>query len=431
MSPLNGAPPEGPPEGGAPGSTVQRLARVALSLLAEPGNRELGILVHQTGPCTALARLLDGDGPDSLVGAVAARLAAERVRARPGRGAPTRPGRDFMLERAEAAVRRAERLGARIVTPDDDEWPDQLADLVRISRPDAPPLDRDVYPPLCLWVRGDAHLRKAFERSVAVVGARAATGYGTHVAAELAYGLADRDWSVVSGGAFGIDAAAHRGALAAGGLTVAVMACGIDRPYPLAHASLFERIADEGMLISEWPPGSAPHRLRFLIRNRVIAAGTRGTALVEAAARSGARQTLRRARALGRAPMAFPGPVTSAMSVGCHLELRGFATRLVTTVDEVIEEVGHVGELAPVPRGEHRPHDALDPAAARLLDAVLPRRTRTAEEVAAAAGVSGREARRVLPLLVDAGFVVEHDCGYRLAAGQRAGGAPGPAPGHD
>ena len=121
---------------------------------------------------------------------------------------------------------------------------------------------------MCLWVRGDRPLADAFARSVAVVGARAATSYGNHVATELAYGLANRGWTVVSGGAFGIDAAAHRGALAGSGLTAAILACGVDRPYPSAHASLFERIAEEGLLVSEWPPGAEPHRHRFLQRMR-------------------------------------------------------------------------------------------------------------------------------------------------------------------
>jgi DNA processing protein len=148
----------------------------------------------------------------------------------------------------------------------------------------------------------------------------------------------------------------------------------------------------------------------------VIAAATRGTVIVEAAGRSGARQTLGRARALGRMAMAVPGPVTSAMSVGCHAELREEGTRLVSDYKEVIEEVGRIGDdLAPMARGPQRPHDALDPLAAQLLDAVLPRKARTAEEIAAAVGVSGRDARRTLPLLVTAGFVVEHDSGYRLA----------------
>jgi DNA processing protein len=382
-----------------------RLAWIVLGCLVEPGNRELGTLVRRVGPAEALARLLDGGVSERLGETAAARLRS--------RGPMVHPER-----LAEAALARSERLGARIVTPDSDEWPRQLGDLTRISRDGTAngPLDRDTDPPLCIWVRGELRLGTAFDRAVAMVGARACSDYGGHVAAELSYGLADRSWTVVSGGAYGIDAAAHRAALAAGGTTVAVLACGVDRPYPAGNVSLFDRIAEEGLLMSEWPPGAAPHKHRFLIRNRVIAAATRGCVVVEAASRSGARQTLGRARLLGRAVMAVPGPVTSAMSVGCHMELRTFDTRLVTTAPEVIEEVGRIGEdLAPLPRGPERPHDALDPLASRVLDAVLPRKPRSAEQIAAAAGVSAREARRTLPFLVSGGFVVASEGAYRLA----------------
>jgi DNA processing protein len=383
-----------------------RLARVALGCLAEPGNRELGVLVRQVGPAEGLDRLLTGSVSERL---------SETARLRLTAGTRGNPGDARRL--AEALLEAADRLGARAVTPEDDEWPRQLDDLVHISRAaDGRAIQRDTDPPHCIWARGDVALDEALDRSVAVVGARAASNYGTYVATEMAHGLADRGWTVVSGGAYGIDAAAHRAALAAGGLTAAVLACGVDRPYPLGHANLFDRIGEAGLLVSEWPFGSAPHRLRFLIRNRVIAAVTRGTVMVEAAGRSGARQTLGRARALGRAAMAVPGPVTSAMSVGCHAELREVGTRLVNDYREVLEEVGRIGDdLAPTPRGPDRPHDTLDPLAAQLLDAVLPRKPRTAEEVATVAGLSGRDARRTLPTLVEAGFVVEHDNGYRLA----------------
>ncbi|GII20639.1 DNA-processing protein DprA [Planosporangium mesophilum] len=378
-----------------------RLARVALGCLTEPGNRELGMLVRRVGPVEGLDRLVRGSVSERLAEAARLRL-TDATDAR-------------VL--ARSLLGDADRLGARVVTPEDDEWPRQLDDLVRLSRAaDGRAVERDTDPPHCLWVRGDVALDEAFDRSVAVIGARAASNYGTYVATEMAHGLAERGWTVVSGGAYGIDAAAHRAALAAGGLTAAILASGLDRPYPLGHANLFDRIGESGLLVSEWPFGSAPHRMRFLIRNRVIAAATRGTVVVEAAGRSGARQTLGRARALGRAAMAVPGPVTSAMSVGCHAELRQEGTRLVNDHGEVIEEVGRIGDdLAPTPRGPERPHDTLDPLAAQLLDAVLPRKARTAEEVAAAAGVSGRDARRTLPTLVAAGFVVEHDNGYRLA----------------
>ncbi len=383
-----------------------RLARVALACLVEPGDRDLGMLVRQVGPVKGLGQLLDGG--------LSARL-RDAARLRLGKDLPGGEVDPWRL--ARSVLDSADRLGARVVIPEDDEWPSQLDDLIRIARPGAGrAVERNTDPPHCLWVRGTAALDEAFDRAVAVVGARAASQYGTYVATEMAYGLANRGWTVVSGGAFGIDAAAHRAALGAEGLTAAVLASGLDRPYPLAHANLFDRISEAGLLISEWPFGSAPHRLRFLIRNRVIAALTRGTVVVEAAHRSGARQTLGRARALGRAAMAVPGPVTSGTSMGCHEELREEGTRLVTDYKEVLEEVGRIGDDLTTPaRGPQRPHDTLDPLSNQLLDAVLPRRVRTAEEIAAAAGVTGTEARRTLPMLVEAGFVIEHDGGYRLA----------------
>jgi DNA processing protein len=185
-----------------------------------------------------------------------------------------------------------------------------------------------------------------------VVGARAATAYGVQVTTEIAYGLAKHGWTVVSGGAFGIDAAAHRAALAAEGRTVAVLACGVDRAYPAGNAALFEQIAETGLLISEWPPGSEPLRHRFLIRNRVIAVATVGTVLTEAAARGGAIQTMNRVLSLRRAAMVVPGPVTSATSVGCHDLLRSRPDAvLVTGLPHVLEAVsrsgGHAAACSP------------------------------------------------------------------------------------
>ncbi len=316
---------------------------------------------------------------------------------------------------AERALHLAARIGARIVTPEDDEWPARLDDLVRISQPVADPVHRDTDPPLCLWLRGPLLLREVVEQSVAVVGARASTAYGEHVAAELGYGLADRGWTIVSGGAFGVDAAAHRGALAASGATIAVLACGIDRPYPQSHRVLFDRIVERGLLLSEWPPGADPHRVRFLVRNRVIAALSRGTVLVEANLRSGARFTLGRARDLNRMAMAVPGPVTSALSNGSHEELREPGTILVARTEHVLDAVGSIGlDLAPIARAEPSERDALTALERQVLDGVRPRKILTAEEIAAVVGVSARDARRTLPGLERARFVTASGVGYRL-----------------
>ncbi|WP_460492973.1 DNA-processing protein DprA [Dactylosporangium cerinum] len=208
-----------------------------------------------------------------------------------------------------------------------------------------------------MWLRGPARLDEALQRSVSIVGARAMTSYGQFVASEFAFGLAERGWTVVSGGALGVDVTAHRSALAAGGVTCAVLACGIDQPHPVSNSAVFERIAEVGLLLTEWPPGTRPYKPRFEARNRLIAAAN-GTVLVEAGARSGARSALGYARLLHRPAMVVPGPITSALSVGCHIELRQPRTVLVTSVEEIVEEVDGVSEPATSTRGTGRPEHA-------------------------------------------------------------------------
>jgi DNA processing protein len=220
--------------------------------------------------------------------------------------------------------------GIRLVCPGDQEWPTQLADLGDEQ-------------PYALWLRGNADLRFSCLRSVAVVGARAATAYGSYVASEFAASVTARGWAVVSGGAFGIDACAHRGALAADGVTVAVLACGVDVPYPVAHTDLLEAIAAQGVIVSEWPPGRHVTRMRFLVRNRVIAALATGTLVVEAGQRSGAISTARHARDLSRRLMAVPGPITSDLSVGCHQIISQWQGTLVSSAADVIEFLSPVG----------------------------------------------------------------------------------------
>jgi DNA processing protein len=320
-----------------------------------------------------------------------------------------------------AGLRRAaHRLGVTILVPESPQWPSRLDDLATISVDGDEPIERDTFPPHALWLRGPLPL-EATARSVAIVGARASTGYGEHVASELAYRLARQGMTIISGGAYGIDAAAHRGAMTAGGATIATLASGVDHPYPSGNSCLFEEIAETGLLISEWPPGAAPHRVRFLIRNRVIAALSRGTIMVEAAARSGARQTLRRARQLGRVAMAVPGPVTSAMSVGCHEELRregDEAVRLVASSDHVLEEVGAIGEgINAVPRGPVHPRDLLSTLEKQIMDAT-PRGTgATAEHIAATVSLPVTYVLATLPSLEIRGHVRRGEDGtYRLGS---------------
>jgi DNA processing protein len=208
-------------------------------------------------------------------------------------------------------------------------------------------------------------------RSVAMVGARAATAYGEHVAGDLSCGLGERGFAVISGLAYGIDGAAHRGALACGAVSIGVVAGGLDRAYPAGHDRLMARLADEGAVVSEVPPGSAPTRGRFLQRNRLIAALATGTVVVEAALRSGSLNTARTAALLGRPVGAVPGPVTSASSAGCHALLRDGVATLVTDADEIADLVGRIGtDAATPPQSRRGPRDDLDPEVARVLDAL-------------------------------------------------------------
>ncbi|WP_317445629.1 DNA-processing protein DprA [Streptomyces collinus] len=360
------------------------LDRVFLTRVLEPGDEVAGRWLRRYGPGETARRLRDGGEP--LPGMSGTRWGGLVARAR-----RAHPERD---------LEEARRAGVRFVGPGDAEWPRQLDDLG-----DARPLG--------LWVRGRPGLRMWALRSVAVVGARACTEYGTHVAGTLAAELAERGWVVVSGGAYGIDGAAHRGALAAGGATVAVLACGVDRPYPRGHTALIDRIAEQGLVIGELPPGEHPTPSRFVLRNRVIAALTRGTVVVEAACRSGSLVTARAAARLGRLTMGVPGPVTSGLSAGVHDLLRGEAV-LVTDAAEVVEVVGDMGELAPPRRGPVFPRDLLEPAARAVLAALPGDRAAPAAEIACDAGTTPDDAIARLYELRALGYVERHGDGWKL-----------------
>jgi DNA processing protein len=272
-------------------------------------------------------------------------------------------------------------------------------------------------------VRGPGDAAELCDQSAAVVGARAATGYGLHIAGEIGAGLAAAGFTVVSGAAIGIDGAAHRGALAAGGPSIAVLACGVDRSYPAAHEALLGRIAATGLVVSEYPPGSVPARHRFLVRNRLIAALGGGTVVVEAALRSGAQRTAANARALGRPVMAVPGAVTSGPSAGCHRLIREGAV-LVTRVEEVLEEVGRIGvHLAEESSGSGgsavRPTDGLSPTALLVHDALPVRSARGVPWLAMEAGLPQAAVRTALVELTNRGLV-EHG----LGRWQRTSAAP-------
>ncbi|MFG2097385.1 DNA-processing protein DprA [Streptomyces sp. NPDC048612] len=367
----------------------QRTARAALTRILEPGDETAGRWLREMGP-EALWHTLSHEDATPPAGAKPTKIAGLRLRA-----ARARPTADLDAVAA---------LGGRFLCPGDQEWPGQLDDLG-----DARPIG--------LWVRGTANLRLWALRSVAVVGARACTEYGAHLATTLGSGLADRGWTVVSGAAYGVDGAAHRGALAGDGATVAVMASGVDHPYPRGHTELIGRIAEQGLVVAELPPGDHPTRSRFIQRNRVIAALTRGTVVVEAELRSGSLVTARRAQALGRFTMGMPGPVTSALSAGVHQLLRGEAV-VVTDADEVIELVGSIGELAPERQGQSRIRDLLDPVATLVLEALPARGSADTGRLAQEAGTPGDVTRAKLFELLSLGFVQR--CGDRWELARRA-----------
>jgi len=211
--------------------------------------------------------------------------------------------------------------GGELLTPEDSLWPVMLNDL-------------DV-PPIAIIVKGDASTLS--QRSLAIVGTRNPTPYGIRIAQDFAAGFVDREWAIISGGAYGIDSAAHKGALIAEGITIAVTASGLDIPYPAGNQRLFEEIVENGAIITEYLPGVIARPHRFLIRNRLIAALSRGTLVVEAAFRSGSLRTARDAAELLRPVMAIPGPISAPTSEGCHRLIGERSAELVTSIADAQE----------------------------------------------------------------------------------------------
>jgi DNA processing protein len=307
------------------------------------------------------------------------------------------------------------RRGGRLITPDDDEWPTLALAAFAGAEVAARPQGRA---PLVLWVVGPVRLDETAERAAAVVGTRAATSYGEQVAADLATGLAEHDVAVVSGGAYGIDGAAHRAALAADGTTVAVLAGGLDIPYPAGHSALLHRIAANGLLVTEYPPGVRPARHRFLTRNRLVAAFAAAAVVVEAGLRSGAANTAAWARALGRVVGAVPGPVTSSVSSGCHVLLRAGA-EVVTRTEDIVELVGHIGELAAEQAHPATRLDGLSDEERRVYEALPGRGSATVDEIAVAAALEPARILAPLAMLEIAGLAERRDGCWRIVRDRR------------
>ena len=361
---------------------ADRLARVTLAWLGEPGKASLLRLVRDLGASGALEHVrAEGTAEEHL--------------------AQADPARELEL---------AGRRGVRFVVPGDEEWPVGLDDLAAAGE-----VGVHGGVPLGLWVRGPLRLDE-LHGSLAVVGSRSATTYGDGLAREVASAVAEAGRPIVSGAAYGIDQAAHRGALAVDGATVAVLACGADRVYPPRHRDLIEYIAVHGAVVSETFPDGAPMRQRFLARNRLIAALGAGTVVVEAALRSGALNTANWASRLNRHLMGMPGPVTSGASGGVHQLIRTGAATLVTSGAEALELLGSAGEhLVEPARGEARPRDGLSELQLRVLDAVPVVRGATSVSIAAVARASPGDTHATLVGLELRGLVEVEQGAWRLS----------------
>ena len=280
---------------------TDRQARLIISVAGEPGDERVGQAVAEFGAADAVKRWEGGHGADAMCTSI-----------------------DRVLNSAliEQAVKSLNSVRGRFITPADEEWPDSLDDL-------------DTAAPVGLWCTGAGSLSEIANRSLAVVGARSATAYGQRIAHEIGVQAAKENVGVISGAAYGIDAAAHRGSLVGQGNTVAVLACGVDVAYPVSHRELLSSITDSGVVVSEAPPGAKPHKHRFLIRNRLIAALSQSTVVVEAALRSGSLSTSNWAHVLNRQIWGIPGPITSATSAGVHAAIRDNMMKIASSTDDI------------------------------------------------------------------------------------------------
>lgn len=318
-------------------SEEEILARMGLCALGHLASPKLAILVREEGPEWVWDQLSKGK-EDQPWSRKAAAITPKQI------------------------WEETQRCGAAFLTPDDELWPSQLKDL------DNSLVGGQGGAPFGLWVRGEI---PSYWNAVSIVGARAASQYGIASATELSAELSSVGVQIISGLAFGIDAAAHRGALGVGGTTIAVVASGVDRPYPSANAALAEILVRNGAIISEAPPGAHPTRPSFLARNRIIAALGRATIVVEAALRSGAKNTAAWASELGRLVLALPGQVTSTLSATPHRLIRSGQAILITDARDVLTELAPLGSFEePSGRGKDCPFDGLPDEAKTVREAI-------------------------------------------------------------
>lgn len=383
-------------------TAAEIFARASWTGIAEPGDSIAGALVASVGAVTALTSLVDSWTIDRVAAEIS-RSGVEAVAPHDLALAFERWRPRLVSSSVITALRQAARVSARLILPTDGVWPSAVDDL-------------GAHGPIALWVRGVDAALASLPSSVALVGARAATGYGEHMAMELGAGLSDRGVAVVSGAAYGIDGMVHRSVLASGGLTVAFLAGGVDRFYPSGHDALLGRIATVGAVVSELPCGSPPTKWRFLQRNRLIAASSVATVVVEAGRRSGSLNTAAHAASVGRPLGAVPGPVTSPSSAGCHRLIREFDATCVTSVDEVLElATGMAGDASQpeLDLGLDAASDRRPPDQVRVLDALSARSARMTTDVARRTGMSMGATEGVLGLLALDGLAVEGEAGWK------------------
>jgi len=359
---------------------LDAFASIAWSTISEPGDAIAGIATMALGATKALValredleshshgkvlfRAISDANPNlELAGkkSLADRLpeAVERWRAR------------FVLNNVLKEIALAERLGARVVCGSTPGWPQGLDEL-------------GAHRPQLLWLLGDVNRLSSLSRCVAFVGARSSTGYGERVTQELVAALASKSFATISGGAFGIDSAAHLASIAADATTVAVMAGGLAQLYPAGNAALFKQIAQSGLIVSELPPSREPTKWRFLQRNRLIAAASQATVVVEAGWRSGSTSTANHAASLGRLVAAIPGDISRQESRGANKLIRDRKAELIGSAEDLIELIDSL-ELAPVTR-----QTDFGPLEVRLLDA-LTYRPKSLDRLCSETGMSLRE----------------------------------------
>ncbi|NLG54251.1 MAG: DNA-protecting protein DprA [Rhodococcus sp.] len=364
----------------------QRLAWAYLARAVQSPAPQMSKLVAEYGPIAVARAVKEGRLPETFAAATAARAHIDTAQ------------RDLDMMAA---------IGGRLVTPEDPEWPQwRFLPFAGVEH------EPGAGEPFALWAKGPRLLNEVTERAIGIVGTRAASSYGEHVTGELAGDLAVDGWTVVSGAAFGIDGAAHRSALGVGGATVAVLACGIDRAYPAGHSRLLRQIGQDGLVITEYPPGTTPARYRFLARNRLVAALSDGVVVVEAGWRSGARNTAAWCRKLGRPVMAVPGPVTAASSTGCNRMIREGEAALITSAADIVDVAGPIELRDDTPVVESRDTDILSGDAALVYEALPASGTRSTLELSEDSGVPIDRVRASLPLLELEGFACADETGW-------------------